>query len=879
MLKRPTISALLRTTALVALTLSPSIALAATIQNGNTETVIGTGGGTQVSPWTASIFEIGLNGSGTLNISAGGVVNANTVMLIGSNLAVMGTVNLTGASTINLGYLRVGDGIGSTGILSILGGSSVLHSGTFSSSIASAANSQGTVTVSGANSNWGILTSLSVGRFGRGILNIAAGGAVNVGTNLDVGEFNAGIGTIDISGANSQLLITNTLSVGGTGQGELNVSNGGLVTSNDGYVGEGNNGNGTAIVTGTNSRWEIGGGDAFIGKDGLGTLTIADGGTVSVDAGTGNLEVAQGNGSTGTLNIGAAANNAAAAAGTLDATNVVFGLGTGTVVFNVTDSNHIFALGFVGNGALNNIAGTTSLTGDYSAFTGAIDVQGGTLNVNTNILAASAIDVNGGKLGGTGTIALLNVLNGGTLAPGNSIGTLNVSGNAQFGSGSIYEVEIDNNGNTDLLNVTGTLAINSGANVLLTPENGTDSGINYTDGAVYTIATAAGGVTGTFGSIVDTFAFLEGTLSYDANNVFATVNQVADFASVALTANQIAVAPAAQALGSINPIFSGLIALSADDARNALDQLSGELHVSAQGVLIENSRYLRDASLGRTGSDTNTETDFWGLTYGGLTSLNTDGNVSSINATSGGMIVGIDTVLNDWRIGSAVQLGRSDYSINESASTATSTDLGVSLYASTRVQNWGLAVGSAFAVQSNTTTRNLSFGGFSDQLTANYVSSTVQVFGRLSYDYEIQDTTFTPFVELSHLVQSAGAFSETGGAAALTVAEQMLNATFATLGVSATYDISVGDDAKAQLRGSVGWQRAFADAPQMSANFAGGTAFTILGAPLSNDALVLAVGLDVPISSDMDFNIGYDGQFGTDSGQVHALTLGINGKF
>jgi uncharacterized protein with beta-barrel porin domain len=74
--------------------------------------------------------------------------------------------------------------------------------------------------------------------------------------------------------------------------------------------------------------------------------------------------------------------------------------------------------------------------------TGAQDwnVLGGTLSVNGVINGLVTVNA-GGTLGGTGTID--NVLvNGGVLAPGNSIGTLNVTGSLTFSAASSYMVEI-----------------------------------------------------------------------------------------------------------------------------------------------------------------------------------------------------------------------------------------------------------------------------------------------------------------------------------------------------------------------------------------------------------------------------------------------------
>ena len=68
-------------------------------------------------------------------------------------------------------------------------------------------------------------------------------------------------------------------------------------------------------------------------------------------------------GSIGTLNIGAAAGNPAAAPGTLTAPSVAFGAGTGTINFNHTSADYVFAPAISGNGTVNVLAGTTTLTG------------------------------------------------------------------------------------------------------------------------------------------------------------------------------------------------------------------------------------------------------------------------------------------------------------------------------------------------------------------------------------------------------------------------------------------------------------------------------------------------------------------------------------
>jgi len=62
--------------------------------------------------------------------------------------------------------------------------------------------------------------------------------------------------------------------------------------------------------------------------------------------------------------------------------------------------------------------------------------------------------LNAGTLGGTGTI-MGNVLNAGTVAPGNSIGTLSIAGNYMHAASGTYSVEVNGAGQSDLINVGG----------------------------------------------------------------------------------------------------------------------------------------------------------------------------------------------------------------------------------------------------------------------------------------------------------------------------------------------------------------------------------------------------------------------------------------
>ena len=93
-------------------------------------------------------------------------------------------------------------------------------------------------------------------------------------------------------------------------------------------------------------------------------------------------------GAIGTLNIGASAGSPAAAPGTLTAPSVAFGAGTGTINFNHTSADYVFAPAISGDGAVNVLAGTTILTAN-NTYTGGTTISAGTLNLAPGARAAA----------------------------------------------------------------------------------------------------------------------------------------------------------------------------------------------------------------------------------------------------------------------------------------------------------------------------------------------------------------------------------------------------------------------------------------------------------------------------------------------------------
>ncbi len=202
------------------------------------------------------------------------------------------------------------------------------------------------------------------------------------------GDGSGATGTVTVSGKDTIWTNTAGLYVGFGHSGTLTIESGGQVSNTYAYIGFDTFPGSTAMVTVTGEVTRSGpnSGNLTIGYYSAGTLTIADGGTVEVD---GTLLLAQFSGSTGTLAIGAAATDPAAAAGILDADTLTFGAGTGTLVFNHTDTDYQFNTAISGNGTISHLAGDTIFSGDSSGFTGDTDVDGGTLEITGQLAGGS----------------------------------------------------------------------------------------------------------------------------------------------------------------------------------------------------------------------------------------------------------------------------------------------------------------------------------------------------------------------------------------------------------------------------------------------------------------------------------------------------------
>jgi T5SS/PEP-CTERM-associated repeat protein len=308
----------------------------------------------------------------------------------------------------------VGDSNSSSNSLAVSDGALVQNAGIYIGNSSNSSNNyvlvtgtNSTLSASATSTNW-------VGFQGSGNRLIIANGANFNGNTFISGSAQASINSILVTGANSSLVASNFIAL--------------------------------SCVPPKRDGNPLNAGDA-----GSGTITIANGGTITLGVktppitkpSTTGLNGALFVGSAGTLNIGSYGRNDRAGR-IISPSGNIFGASSGsTINFNQTD-NFTLTLPINGSFQINQLgSGTTTLA--ETCFTGSgvgspsIMVSSGTLLLQNFVKGGGRILVtNSGTLGGTGIIgSFTRIAGGGTLLPGtNGVGSLKIANDLTLDAGS-----------------------------------------------------------------------------------------------------------------------------------------------------------------------------------------------------------------------------------------------------------------------------------------------------------------------------------------------------------------------------------------------------------------------------------------------------------
>jgi len=873
----------------------------------------GPAGGGTVSIESGSALDIGnsstpatttfsgkFSGDGSLGITGGSLTLTGAGSSIGDLLVCeCATLTLTGATAT----LDVTSPLGAevTGTLNVLNGAKFT---------AIELSIDGKMVVDGKNTEATVqLTQVLATASGfPASLTISGGARMFSGFTVIESDIPDAPASITVTGAGSKLT-TLALGVGAgfstDGPGQLTVSAGGAVeVSLNTVIGANEPGLGPSIVTVTGAGSSLKTGSLAIGSlCGCyeGTLNIADGAIVTSTNGT---EI----GSLGILNLGTGG-----LGGTLLTPTIA---NDGAIVANFTDVITL-AANISGGGTLTKQGpGTLFLTGT-STYTGATSVDGGKLAVNGSITSEVTVNA-GGTLGGSGSVGATTINSGGALAPGNSIGTITINGSLTFVGAGNYIVEVSpTNGLADLTNVVGAPGTADIAGTI----TALGTGYGYKIGSRYTVLNAATSVTGTFATLAASgFGSTTPHVEYFSDHVDLVLD-ANSLALTGLTPNQRAVA------NTINTALGQGIQLSAFDvAFNSLlglDMLSGEVHASTLGVLVDESLYPRQAVLGRLrqasyggntsmaslgfGGPQNSYQDeafetllaygkspvvrkapmrapqassdvvFWAQGFGAWGKFDGDGNATNVRRDLAGVFTGFDTRAGEaGRIGIAAGYTGSKYSL-DGRGTATLDTGHVMGYGGWNLGALNLRAGGAFAHHRINTDRTIALPGFFDRAFSSYAGYTGQVFGEAGYGFNMRGVALEAFAGAAWVRVHANGTTERGGDAALNVAASSFEVGYSTLGLRAATIVPLANSMVLVPRVTLAWQHAFGGTtPGVVNAFAAAPAlpFLVQGVPIARDSFLAEAGVDIAVTPQMTFGVSYTGQIAR-----NVSDHGAKGKF
>lgn len=552
-------------------------------------------------------------------------------------------------------------------------------------------------------------------------------------------------------------------------------------------------------------------------------------------------------------------------------------LGSADLVVNQA-SNTSFAGSILGSGAfVKDGAGTLDLGGSHG-IAGITDVRGGTLAVNGSLLSAIQVQ-SGATLSGTGSVGNVLINAGGTLAPGNSIGTLNVDGDLVFGPNSVYQVETDAAGNADRVVVSGLASLAGAVQVLA--ENG-----SYAPSTSYNIL-SAGQLSGQFDSVSSNLAFLTPSLSYEGNAVTLTLaRNDTSFTSLARTPNQRAFAEAAERLDEDNEVYRTLLDLGEDEVADTFNKLSGDAHASIASSVLFDDLNLSRAPLGnlrRNLASPERALPYWVQVGGGRQRIDDDGNAGEIIQDHESMLLGGDwPVYGDWRLGGAFGFGQERLDVNSRDAKADSDSYRYALYGGRDVAltqgTLKIFGGGGYSQHQIDSRRDVRLIDGPERLTRQYDVNTAQGFGELAWHLKFSEPAYVePFVGLLLIDQRSDSFSEKGGAAALSASSQRNELLSTSLGVRGQQLFQVAER-DLLLNGSFTWRQINGDLrPELDLQLEGGDRFRVLGTELPRNSFLVELNADYSITPNIVLDIDYNGVF-SDRSNANNIAFNLRWK-
>jgi uncharacterized protein with beta-barrel porin domain len=570
--------------------------------------------------------------------------------------------------------------------------------------------------------------------------------------------------------------------------------------------------------------------------------------------------------------------------------------------------------------ANSGVGGSVTFSGN-STYSGLTTIgAGAALSVDGSIV--SPVSVNG-TLRGTGTVGgATTVQSGGTLAPGNSPGTLTFGAPVVMTPGSTLSLDIDGTGtgagagNFSRVVVTGAgngfTADGTLQPVLRGITGAATNAFTPSIGQQFAVVAAEGGVQGSFAGLAQPAGLAAGTrfdALYGPSSVSLVVTPAAygnlGAAGMSQTPSQVSVGQALDVLrpaaglrmsGLSQSLFAPLYSLPAASIPQALDQLSpslyGDMMLSArqgfygfsdqvgqrlgarraaQGGTPAVAAACGDACAGLPNAAPKSVTGPLGTTawlsgFGQWSQVATAA-APGFQSSLAGVMAGLDVELAPGFVGGVALGGGSANTFAGNGATALGSAFQAMLYGEYAAGSFFLGGQVGYLHVDQTTTRPLgAWNSVSrDSLVTSGVGGQIAAGLRLGFD----GWTVEPTLALAALgLSSPATVEQNPNGLAQQVNGQSLTSVRGAVTLPVSRTLALADQRALTVRGLVGWAHEFADVSattQTAFAAAPGVPFVTTTAAIARDSALLGLSADFAFDDGVTFFAGWQGSIGSSS--------------
>ncbi|MFI3243206.1 MAG: hypothetical protein R3Y56_03010 [Akkermansia sp.] len=593
-----------------------------------------------------------------------------------------------------------------------------------------------------------------------------------------------------------------------------------------------------------------------IDLDDKSSLTVAEGGTLSVDS----LTAADGSTISGTVNLGSGTSTLSGSFS--DAT---INAGSGTVAtIDLSDAASLTVTGSAGSVSFTNAAGSSLA----SVNTTGTSLDFGTISDTVTLLSASSMnggslnfDLDDAYLGNTG-MALFDVsAEGEKLVLTNTSVNIGLDGSSDIGSLSSV------NGSYTLCSLGDDVVLAAGSSIVLSSDLAkyfaaatvVDGNIvaSRNDSYYNSMSLTENGTAG-LNLISKAFA------ATDLSDLVSSDSGVATIATTTATTS---------ATGDMMDVYSDMDSYMASGSYAAADKLAAAVAGATttslgSAMMADVERQLRTTrnrtrSMGVDPTVVNQDMPYynaWIAAEGSSSKLDSDSTHAGHSLSNTGGAVGVDVDLNDvWSVGASFTALIGDLD-SDGADTAKGDfdTMYASVYARANKGRWNHSFAATYGMLDATLDRTVRGIDTAYTTKGDTSGNAFALMYEVGYTYAVTEdasTCIQPVFSVSMVNSNVDGYTETGSDATLKVGDQ--KNTYVTFGVGGVIETIVGEDiynrasvfsGRVMLKADAGDRTSEADVSLTSNS---GVTETVKGADVGSLGIELGVGLTIPVTEDV----------------------------